>query len=169
MISLKIPNNGELRLEFDGKVQRFSMCKFVYINDRFQTQCYEDYLYVFVENMLGRLKKLPQIEESHLFGVLGKWQESYYFKDSYIKKHLAEIEIMEKAIFVSTESFGTFLYEFDNEVWIEINKGYDERKDLTPMKYYSNTSNYRILLAPLSNDVLSGWRVKLEDIKKQYV
>lgn len=169
ILSMKIPNNGELRLEFDGILQRFSMCKFTYIHDMFQTQSYEDYLYVFIENMLGRLESLPKIKDKHLFGVLGKWQEYYYFNHSYLKKHLDEIEIMEKAVFISTESYGIFLYEFDNEVWIEINKAYNDHKDLTPMKYYSNSSNYRVLLAQLSKDVVNNWTIQLEQIKRQIV
>lgn len=169
ILSLKIPNNGELILKFDGSAQRFSMCKFKYINNLIQTQSYEDYLYVFVENMLGRLQKLPKIKDNLLFGVLGKWQEYYYFDQSYLKNYSYEIEIMEKAIFVSTENYGTFLYEFNNEVWIEIDKGYDVQKDLTPMKYYNNWSNYRILLAPLSKDVVSVWKKQLEEISKQFV
>lgn len=167
ILRLKIPNNGEFRLEFDDKVKKFSMCKFFYLNNEFQIQISEDFLYVFVENIIGRMKNIPVINKKDLFGKLGKWQEYFYFDERYVKKHSQEIEIMEKSVFISAEYYGTFLYEHDDSIWIEFNKSYNEAKDVAPMDYYSNYSNYRVLLEPLSKDIVFDWRVKLETIQEQ--
>lgn len=169
ILSLKIPNNGEFRLEFDGEPTRFSMCKFVYLDDESQIQIYEDFLYVFIENMLSRIRTIPVIKQKDLFGVLGKWQEYFYFDNGYVEKHLHEIEIMEKSIFISAECYGIFLYEYDDGVWIEFNKSYNEIEDIIPFDYYSDFSNYRILLATLSKRVLLDWKSELETIQEQLI
>ena len=169
ILSLKIPNNGEFRLEFDGKLKRFSMCKFIYLNGESQIQIYEDYIYFFIENMLGRIKNIPVIKQKDLFGVLGKWQEYFYFDNGYAEEYSHEIEIMEKSIFISAECYGIFLYEYDNIVWIEFNKSYNETESITPLNYYSDFSNYRILLAALSKNILFDWKSELETIQEQLI
>ena len=169
ILSLKIPNNGEFRLEFDDNPKRFSMCKFVYLNGETQIQIYEDFLYVFVENMLGRIKNILMIKKKDLFGVLGKWQEYFYFDTRYVEEYSHEIEIMEKSIFISTECYGIFLYEYDNNMWIEFNKSYVETEGIIPFDYYSDFSNYRILLASLSKNILFDWKSELEAIQEQFI
>lgn len=169
IVCLKIPNNGEFRLEFEGTPQRFSMCKFVYLNNESQIQIYEDFLYVFIENMLGRIKNIPVIKQKKILGILGKWQEYFYFDNEYVEKYSREIEIMEKSIFISAECYGIFLYEYDNGVWIEFNKSYNETEGIIPLDYYSDFSNYRILLAALSKNILFDWKSELEMIQEQLI
>lgn len=64
------------------------MCKFLYVNDGGQILIYEDYLYIFDENILGRLQRLPKIKQNRLFGLLGKWQEYFYFEDACAERYI---------------------------------------------------------------------------------
>lgn len=104
MICLFISTNREFRLEFNTtKIGRFSECKLQLVNEEVVEKLCEDYLYVFIDEMLGRLKNIPVLNNSNMFGNMGKWQEYYYFESDYNKQHYKEINIMRKATFISTE------------------------------------------------------------------
>ncbi|MDL2302328.1 hypothetical protein LJC58_08235 [Lachnospiraceae bacterium OttesenSCG-928-D06] len=167
VLCLEIPNNGEFRLEFDGKIQKFAQCRLRYSNDSCQTQIYEDYLYILVESILGRIKNIPEIKHLELIGTVGKWQEYFYFNSTSIKRNKKEIEQMEKSIFVSTEYYGTFLYRCFGKIWLEVNKGYSEDFAVSPEEYYDSSKNYQILLAPISEDIIGEWEKMLNKISKK--
>jgi len=167
VLKFNVPNNGDFILELeDNNIKRFSTCKFIYISGSSQENMYEDYLYVFIENMLGRIKKIPLLKKEGLLGKLGEWQEYFYYDDAYIEMHSDEIKQMENSIFVSMECYGIFLYKFEEEFWIELNKGYNEEYDMEPRVYYSNPANYRILMAPIPKEVLCNWEKELEKMKE---
>lgn len=170
MLNLNIPNNGKFCLEFDDEdVKRFSLCKFLYKSRRDELNLCEDYLYVFIEDMLGRIKKIPTLEQPETFGKLGKWQEYFYYDASVIELHHTEIEQMKKAIFVSTECYGTFLYEFKGKIWLEIDKGYSEQYDMPPDSYYDSPNNYQIMIAQIPEITLYEWMEKLEELKEKLI
>ena len=71
MIRLLISSYMELGLEFDTtKIERFSECKFQFIKKEvIETLC-EDYLYVFIDGMLGRLRNIPILSNRNMYCVL---------------------------------------------------------------------------------------------------
>lgn len=167
IINFSIPNCGELRLEIENEiVQRFSMCQFQYENKDCKIDIYRDFLYVFVENMLGRIKKIPTLKQPELFGKLGKWQEYFYYDYSTINLCVNEINQMKGAIFVSTENYGSFIYRFNDKIWLELNRGYVESSGMKPHEYYENHTNYQILMASIPSNTLCEWKEKLEHINK---
>lgn len=165
MIQLKIPDIGELELFF-SKAQRFSLCQLKYKDKEYEIDMCEDYLYMLIENMLGRIQNLPIVEQQKLFGEMGKWQEYFYYSLSDNELHSTEISLMKKSIFISTEGYGTFLYKHNGNVWLEINRSYNEENGLSPIEFYSTPANYRILLAVISNKTLNEWENLLSEIKK---
>lgn len=166
---LRIPNNGEFTLEFDDKVlHRFTMCKLLYQNGDFSINMSEDFLYVFIESMINCINKKVVVEQHELLGKMGKWQEYFYYDSIYLKSHSNEIELMKKATFISSEFYGTFLYQFKKKLWIELNRGYDEIYNISPSDYYSSPEKYRILLAEISQKTLNEWWENLEKIKEKY-
>ena len=156
----------ELGLKFDTtKIERFSECKFQFIKKEvIETLC-EDYLYVFIDGMLGRLRNIPILSNRNMLGKVGKWQEYYYFEPDYNEKHYEEINIMKKAIFISTESYGLFLYQCDGKIWLEIDRGFSELDKLNPQAYYSESDNYRVLLSYIPAEVIKEWKEELEKIE----
>ena len=170
MVRLVISPCVELQLEFNAnEMERFSDCKLSFLqNGVVETLC-EDYLYYFIDGMLGRLKNIPILEDENRWGKIGQWQEYYYFEDDYNRKHAKKITMMERAIFISTENYGTFLYSFQNKIWLEINRGFFEGSEFSPMDYYSDPANYRVLLSEISAGAIKDWTEKLEDIKEGVV
>lgn len=169
-LCLNISKSKKFVLEFtDEKLQKFSLCKFFYKNNECTIDIYEDYAYIFIESILGSINKKMTLIQSDLFGKLGQWQEYYYYDSNYIKEHLDQIEEMKEATFVSSESYGIFLYEFDKKIWIEFNRGYDEHYNIRPIEYYKTPVTYRIFLAEISQEVLNKWKQKLEEIKNCYM
>ena len=167
MIKLKIPDIGELRLDFNES-KKFSMCKFSYKDKEREIDMCEDYLYIFVENMFGRVQNIPTVEEMEMWGKMGKWQEYFYYDSSDIELHSKEISLMKKSLFVSTESYGTFLYKHNEYVWLEINKGYNEECNLSPIDFYNNPANYRISFMEIPNKALNEWKSLLSGIQEEY-
>lgn len=168
MLNLDISQEQELRMEYDSNnIQRFSMCKLLYKNNNAEICMCEDYLYVFIENMMGRIKNIPNVNRESVFGKLGKWQEYFYYDSLYVKEHLDEIEQMKKAIFISTENYGIFLYKFKEKVWLEIDKGLDEACKLTPYEYYDDPDNYQVQLLQVSDEKVCEWSKKLVKISER--
>lgn len=166
ILNFNIPNHGEFKLEFeDIKIQKFSMCNFWYENSEIKTQVYTDYIYIFIDNMLKRIRKVPILMQLDLFGKMGRWQEYFYY-DSLCADFSNEISEMKRATFVSAEKFGSFLYEFNGEIWLEINRGYSEEWGMDPIEYYENPTNYQILITSIPMSILCKWEKKLEDINK---
>ena len=166
MLYLRISENEELNLKFNNSsIERFTECKLEYIKNGVKTNFSEDYLSIFVEDMLGRLENIHTINEKSMFGQMGKWQEYYYFDTAYNKRHSEEIKTMESSIFISAEYYGSFLYEYNGDIWFELDKGYSESEQCTPMQYYSDTSNYRVTLKCISNKETENWREQLKKIK----
>lgn len=169
MLYLSISSTIRFELEFEeNNLQRFSMCKLWYKDNDFRINIYEDYIYIFIDNMLGRLNAIPSLKEYELLGVLGKWQEYFCFDSSYVKKHMNEIKQMESAIFISTELYGAFLYSFQKDIWIEFDKGYHKKQNnSTVIDYYSDFNNYRILMTTISQRNLNNWKKSLEELKNR--
>ena len=168
MVQLFISPQAELRLEFnENQMERFSECKLLFIKDGVRETLSEDYLYYFIDEMLGRLKNIPVLVDESMWGKIGQWQEYYYFEDDYNRKHEKEITMMESAIFISTENYGTFLYSFRNKVWLEINKGVTEWDEVSPMEYYADPVNYRVLFQEIPADTIKEWTEKMETNKKR--
>lgn len=166
---LKISNSRKFRLEFDSNdIHRFSQCKFWYNDNEVEIELSEDYLYIFVEEILGRIDNIPSLKHPCLFGKVGAWQEYYYFDPEMANNHIEEIAQMESAMLVSTECFGTFLYEYRCAVWLEIDKGFDKIQDRNTREYYNNPDNYRVILTSVSKQILCEWKTQLTDIKKKY-
>jgi len=131
MIVLKIPDNGEFRLELEESgIHKFSFKS--NSAGKSEITISEDYVYTFIDNILGRLNKIPILKQQQLFGRLGKWQEYYYYDVSFVKDCEDEIKQMENATFVSGECYGIFLYKSDDKIWMELNKGYDVKCVLSP-------------------------------------
>lgn len=167
MICLVISANKEFRLEFNTtKIERFSECKLQLVNEEVVENLCEDYLYVFIDEMLGRLKNIPVLNNSNMFGNMGKWQEYYYFESDYNKQHYKEINIMKKAIFISTEDYGLFLYQCDGKIWLEVDRGFPSGCKADPIDYYSVPNNYRVLLSNISFEVIKEWKKQLEEMER---
>lgn len=168
MVQLFISPQAELHLEFnENQMERFSECKLLFIKDGVRETLSEDYLYYFIDEMLGRLKNIPVLVDESMWGKIGQWQEYYYFEDDYNRKHAKEITMMERAIFISTANYGTFLYSFRNKVWLEINKGVTEWDKVSPMEYYADPVNYRVLFQEIPADTIKEWTEKMETNKKR--
>lgn len=72
MLELIISDNRMLKLDVENEnIQRFSMCELSYIEEDNSINIYEDYLYTFIDSMLGRIKKIPVLHKNSLFGKLG--------------------------------------------------------------------------------------------------
>lgn len=167
MIHLFISSYKEFRLEFNTtKTERFSECKLQFINEEVIENLCEDYLYVFIDEMLGRLRNIPILSNRNMLGKMGEWQEYYYFESDYNEQHYKEINIMKKAIFISTEGYGLFLYQCDGKIWLEIDKGFSELDKFNPLDYYSDPDNYRVLLSNIPAEVIKEWMEQLEAIEK---
>ena len=84
MVQLFISPQAELRLEFnENQMERFSECKLLFIKDGVRETLSEDFLYYFIDEMLGRLKNIPVLVDESMWGKIGQWQECYYFEDDY--------------------------------------------------------------------------------------
>lgn len=165
MIRLVISPDNEFRLNFNTtKIERFSECELQFVNEEELEKLYEDYLYVFVDEMLGRLKNIPILSNKNMIGKIGKWQEYYYFESNYNDQHYKEINVMKKSVFISTEKYGIFLYQCDGKMWIEIDKGFSETSKTNPQDYYSSPDNYRVLLSTISSVLIKEWKEQLEEI-----
>ena len=170
MVQFPISPHTELRLKFsEDQMERFSDCKLIFMRDGVVEVINDDYLYVFVDEMLGRLKDIPVLDDENMWGKIGRWQELYYFERSYNDRHSEKIRIMEKADFVSAMSYGLFLYQYRAQVWLEIDKTIAEPEKILPMDYYSDPANYRVLLSKISADTIRDWTEKLRNIKKRIV
>lgn len=167
MIQLQLPNSGELRLDFNS-AQRFSECTFSFIEKTREITLYVDYLYIFVEAMLGRLQNMADISDPDLFGKAGKWQELYYFDFPEIEAHSKEIRFMQDSLFVSAEKYGSFLYRYNRTAWLEINNGYNECCGLSPAEFYSDPHNFRLLLTAIPEKTLNEWETALRKVKSEY-
>lgn len=165
MIQLRIPDIGELKLFFN-ETQRFSACQLKYKDKEHELDMCEDYLYIFIENMLKRIQNIPIVQQQELLGEIGKWQEYFYYSFSDNELHSREISLMKKSIFVSTEDYGIFLYEHNGNTWLEINRSYNEKSGLSAMEYYSTPVNYRVLLAVIPDNTLNEWENLLNGVKK---
>ena len=167
MIRLVFSTNKEFRLEFNAaKIGRFSNCKLQLVNEGVIENICEDYLYVFIDEMLGRLKNIPVLNNSNMFGNMGKWQEYYYFESGYNKQHYKEINIMREAIFISAENYGLFFYQCDGKMWLEVDRGFPGGCKVDPLDYYSVANNYRVLLSNISAEVIEEWKKQLEEIER---
>lgn len=168
MIYLYISESTAFRLSFNiNKIGRFSQCKLQLVRGNVVENLSEDYLYVLVEEILGRIRNIPNLENRNAIGNIGKWQEYYYFDSEYNNKHAVEIETMEKAIFFSAEKYGSFLYKYDNKNWLELNKSFCDSYSSSPVEYYSDPDNYRILLSYISYEMVENWKKQLEVIEEQ--
>lgn len=172
-IDLNINADTSLRLTIlSEKVERFSPCRLELINIHFRVSlCKEDYLYVFVENIYKRLQNLHSIDEiPDMQGVIGKWQEYYYYDKQFVCNHQKQIFCMENTTLLSTELYGLFLYKYKGKVWIEIDKGYEESEIfITPKEYYDSFKNYRVVWELVSDDRISEWMTKIDDIVSSVV
>jgi hypothetical protein len=167
---LNIPNNGEFKLEFENdNLTKFSMCRLSYQNNNFSVNICEDYVYIFIEDMLGGIATLPLLTDCNLFGRLGQWQEYYYYNAAYVENHTQKIDLTKKAVFFSSECYGAFIYQLNDKIWIEFNKGYDESSKMSPHEFYRNPSHYRILLVELPRATLYEWKKTLEKIRTCYL
>jgi len=172
MIVLEIPNKGEFRLALEeNNIHKFSLCRFSFKSNSASNEIIisEDYVYTFIDNILGRLNKIPHLNQQQLFGGLGKWQEYYYYDSGFVEDCADEIKQMENATFVSAECYGIFLYKSDDKVWMELDRGYDGKCVLSPYDYYANPSNYRVLLTEIPLTMLYEWQMKLEAVKIKYI
>lgn len=75
---------------------------------------------------------------------------------------------MKKALFISSEKYSIFLYQFEETFWLEIDKGYNENEGKTPYEFYTNPVNYQILRVELSRKKLNNWEQQLEKICEIY-
>lgn len=167
MLFLDISDKKKLVLEFsDNNIHRFSECKLLYKSEDFELNICEDFLYIFIEDMLGRIKEIPIITEIEMFGKIGRWQEYYYYDSLYVQKYSKEIELMENSIFVSAENYGSFLYKFNGRIYMELNRGYCESCTLNPYEYYNSPDNYNIFICQISYEMLHDWKEKLEKIEE---
>ncbi len=165
MISLYISEHNAFVLDFNtDNIGRFSRCRLQLVRDSIAENIYEDYLYIFINEILGSLRNLPVLDNGNMFGKVGKWQEYFYFDREYNKKHSKEIKTMEEATLFSTEGYGAFLYKWDDKIWLEFNKSYYDHDLLCPLEYYANPKNYRVFLVCLSADQVLSWQRKLEDM-----
>lgn len=163
MVKLKISDIEEMRLIF-SEFQRFAICKLSYKDKVYEMDMSEDYLYILIENMLGRIQSIPIVKQTELFGKMGKWQEYFYYDVSDIERHSIEIELMKKSIFVSTEKYGTFLYNYNGNVWLEVNRGYDEECGMSPIEFYDDSANYQLLLRKIPDNILYEWKKILSEV-----
>lgn len=163
MTCLNMSFNSKIALKFNN-MNRFSNCKLLYKNTEREDILCEDYLYIFVDEMLGAINSLSIITED-MFGKVGQWQEYYLYEDDFNKRNQKRIEIMERVTLLSAAKYVLFIYKFNNEVWIEIDKVYSEFGKGDPYDYYSNFQNYRYLLVSLTNEDLQEWSDKLRFIK----
>ena len=165
MLRLKISNTKELRLVFiDEDISRFAMCRLEYVDKDNRTDICEDYLYIFVENILGRIKNIPTIGPKDIWGRVGKWQEYFYYDSQEIELYEEEIKIMKQSLLVSAECFGIFVYKFEERIWLEINRGYREECGLSPVDYYSEPLNYRVLLTEIEEVKMGRWQCLLDEV-----
>ncbi len=164
MMHLKLSENTELDLLFNEK-ERFSSCSLIYKEDGNTLSMYEDYLYYYVEFMLYRIKNIHTIESKDIFGKVGKWQQCYMYSKSYYKLHAQEFSLIEKTEFISTAGYGVFLYSFDGSYWMEIDKGYSDDCRLSPIEYFSDFLNYRMLLTPIPKERIDEWFKELIELE----
>lgn len=166
LIHLSLSDNCGLKLIFNRhNMNRFTMCKLIFVTNEYEKEIYEDYLYIFVENMLGRIGSIPSLKQESLFGKIGEWQEYYYYDTAYIEKYSREIEFMTRALFLSAEKYSIFLYECKGELWMELNKGFSELSGLSPYDYYCNPINYRVSLNKISEKKIQEWKSTLEQYR----
>lgn len=165
LINLSLSENCGFKLMFDShNVNRFTICKLMFTAGEQEIEIYEDYVYIFIENMLGRICNIPSLKMDFLLGEIGKWQE-YYYDTAYIEKHADEIEFMSKALFLSGEKYGIFLYEYKGDIWLELNRGFSELSGLTPYDYYCNPDYYRVSLNKVSEKKIGEWKNTLEQYR----
>lgn len=166
MLVLEIPNNGNFILNFDeANVHRFAPCTFIYEKDSLQVKICEDDLYFIIESIFNRIQNIPELKSEKMLGKLGKWQEYHYYNSIYVKKNMDAIEQMEKAIFLSAEHFGSFMYKCKGSIWLELNRGFQLEKDKKCKAYYSNPMNYRLFLSEIPRSILAEWQNGLQKIK----
>lgn len=167
-ICLPISRKDEIKLIIkDNVVKRFSKCTLLYILDGKIVERYEDYVYIFVEEILGRIYNIPVLINGGMLGKLGQWQEYYYFEDSYNEQHLQERVAMNSAVVCTTEKYSLFLYQYKNQLWLELNRGYHENSKLSPMEYYSKFQNYRACFTMVTKAQIEEWENKLKKLEKE--
>ena len=170
MIRLVIPPDKEFRLKFDTtKIERFADCEMQLVKgEEVKTVC-EDYLYIFIDEMLARLRHVPVLTDGGILGKVGEWQEYYVFTNKYIKRHKKKITLMENTILVSNGCHGLFLYQYDGKIWLEINKLFwysNNSKKYSPCWYYSTPDNYRVLFTDIPAERIEEWKKELEKIEE---
>lgn len=168
MIILPLSGSGQIHIKTENRpLARFLDCEWCYI-DNFgnETELTKDYLYLFVERTLKQIDAMPSLDDiPELFGKIGQWQEFYYYPHDFNNAHAPEISRMQKALWLSTEEYGLFLYCFHNEVWAEIDRGY--RPGLGDVKkYYHDPENYRVLLGRVNRDDIKEWKDILNEVQK---
>lgn len=168
MIHLNISDNEGFILDYGDEIHKFYECTLTFKNKSEEICLTEDDLYYIVEGMLYRLQNIPLLEHEKEFGRIGKWQEYYLFSRPEINWHSEEVKHMEESLFKSGVNHGSFMYKYDGKVWLEFNKGYSEECGMSPLKYYSDPVNYRVLLTSISDEILAEWEKKLKEIKDIY-
>lgn len=115
----------------------------------------------------GGLENLHNIDEMpDLLGGIGKWQEYYYYDEKLIQDHQKQIFYMKKAIFLSAEMYGLFLYKYKGEVWLEKDRGYQENELFTtPKEFYDSLNNYRVIFTLIPKNRFSEWIMKMNHIE----
>ena len=170
MIKLIISPDEEFRLKFDTtEIERFTDCEMQLVKGEEVENVYEDYLYVFIAEMMARLKNIPVLTNGRMFGKIGEWQEPYLFKDKYTRKHKKKITITENARFVGTARYGLFLYQYDGKIWLEMDEGVDysdKSEKYSAIRYYSTPDNYRVLFTNIPPERIEEWKKELEKIEE---
>ena len=170
MIRLVISPDEEFRLKFDTtEIERFTDCEMQLVKgEEVKTVC-EDYLYIFIDEMLARLRHLPVLTDGRMLGKVGEWQEYYVFTNKYIKRHKKKITVMENTIFVSNGCHGVFLYQYDGKIWLEMDEGVDysdKSEKYSAIRYYSTPDNYRVLFTNIPPERIEEWKKELEKIEE---
>ena len=167
MVRLRLNNEDAIELCYK-QPRKFDTCMLNYYDNGNKIMLSEDYLYVFVEDILGALRNIITIEDIECMGKIGKWQEYFYYSDIDNKLHKNKIDLMKKATLVSTEQYGLFIYKCQGKIWIEINCGYDEQCGLSPIDYYGNSNNYRMALIHIDETLLMEWEEELCRVKELF-
>lgn len=168
MICLPLCDLSRIEIKTKGcRFEKFLECE-LYYKDDFgnEKKLDEDYLYIFVENTLNRIKNIPSLDaHPEMFGQMGKWQEFYYYSQDFCDTHKTEIDMMNKALWISTEKYGLFLYSYNNELWFEMDHGYDSNFSCAK-KYYDRPENYRVALNKIKHENVEIWKKTIEEVQQ---